>query len=608
MSERRAYELTITLRSPFMFQGVVNTRTGVDVALLRDQLGAVIIPGTQVRGVLHAALNTLAKATGGSIINPDEIAALFGVSSDDAPESDQPQRGLAIFDDLAGPSASGKLQTTRIKIDEATGTVDKGSLQVIELAALPGAECIFSGQLIIRHGTGFNGVALDMARIGNALKKALALVPSIGAYKSAGFGEVIQEKTRITEDASGRRTLTIAASAKPGSSTAERQTFDMSFDRPIMVDTLRADANNFESASIIPGGTIKGALATRLALGGMDPQHPGALADAFAALRVSHAFPVDPASGALADLPLPLSLLIVGKGTDDTRYAHAVPGHGHAMLHRNRPAEFVANGKEMDQSAAREALALPAFCPVKLPRVHVQIDEERIAAVTSRLYTTVLVGHLGLDKKPLRWRFSVDTGGVADPALRALFTDLLAEPLDGVGRNGSTASMTAVGPTPALPALAVGETVDLWLLTPAMLSEPKDGVALGPIDAGHASYFDRYLANTEMVACLAKRTMAGGYQPNRFRAYGANTYFPFIITRPGAVFRIRIVSEASRDAVLSALRFGLPCADINGGPPNWRISPYLHENGYGAVRLLDQTIIPARLAFEPEMAGGIVVR
>ena len=44
MSQVARLEISLTLRSPFMFQGLANSRLGVDAAFLRDERGRACHP------------------------------------------------------------------------------------------------------------------------------------------------------------------------------------------------------------------------------------------------------------------------------------------------------------------------------------------------------------------------------------------------------------------------------------------------------------------------------------------------------------------------------------------------------------------------------------
>lgn len=603
MSERRVYSLGLTLRSPFMFEGTVNTRTGVDSAFLRNEQGLPIIPATQVRGVLRAALETLVQATGGSIINEADIRELFGAESPaNVNEPDMPLRGCAIFGDLSGPDPDSSLQTTRIRIDAATGTVARGAYQVIELVKPFGAACSFKGEIVVRYTS-----RLDTERIENALQKAVALIPSIGAYKSAGFGEVVQSKSHLTEDASQRMRLRPPAT----SSSANRSVpivYDITFDRPLMVSAHRLDENIFKSARIIPGGAIKGAIADRLKYAGKDPTQPGVIGDALSQTRISHAYPIASDTRKRLDFPVPLSAIYAQSG-EFPLYADALAADkGQALLFEGQPAGFVASAKPDVVEDFRKITGLAAFTPTELARTHIKIDSNTVSAEEGMLYSTVCISPLDQDGRRQAWRFSVDFGQVEDTASADLIATVLNEPLDAIGRMNAIGDLKMFADGSASDGFSAPEhgEIDIVLVTPALLWMPETGKPQKTIFDAHAAYFSQLSSGLSLLNVYGRRRMAGGYQAMRHRPYGVDTYYPFILTVEGTVFRLKVENREGAGVVNQALRYGLPAAQINGKSVDWRNCPFVPENGYGEIRM-HQLDFPADRKFAPECVGGVDV-
>lgn len=196
MTARIVYEIKLTVRSPFLFQGLANVMLGVDAAALRNEDRHPIIPSDQIRGVLKEALIELAEAAP-SLIKPKEIEALFGRPSPEKKdgeadaEQDRPDRGALHFSDLAARDfVDSACETTRVEIDDATGASKRGHIQVIELVAPFGAEATFVGKIVAFWG------AKEAERLRTALAKALNNTLAIGAFKSAGFGEIVHDKLK----------------------------------------------------------------------------------------------------------------------------------------------------------------------------------------------------------------------------------------------------------------------------------------------------------------------------------------------------------------------------------------------------------------------------
>lgn len=581
MPHRLVYEIDLAVRSPFMFEGLVNDRIGVDSAYIRGQDGEPVIPAAQIKGVLRDALEHLATAT--SIITGDEIEMLFGVASTaTADEQDRPSRGLAYFSDLSADAAEPS-SITRIAIDDETGTVKTGHLQVVELAAPLGAVTNFRGSLIVLYRNG-----VDQGRIEKALEVALKLVPAIGAYKSAGFGEVVTSSTRLTQKS--KSGLTVAKASGP-----LRRNLDVRFDRPILVDTVRQTDNAFSSSTVVPGGVFKGALAERLTISGEDPENPRTpLHDALSKLLVSHAHPLVVVDGVAltADLPIPQSLFYVR--TDEgylVADAITAPAAGRGLLFKgiSKTPEQVASAKPEVIADFREMLGLPAFSDKRLARTHVGINEDRdgmrldlarrtFTAEDEKLYSTSMVV-----TRSETWRLVVDASEVNDGEIALQLLNAFSGELDGIGRTAATASFyEARGEDEILPDSSV---IDILLSTPAVLFDPIENgqTTARSLEELYASYFERVLG-IKLVNFFARPVFAGQYPAIRRRPYG-KAYYPFVQTKPGAVFRLSIPDDRARNSLAKALQFGLPVPDLGGQAVTWKTCPFVPENGYGQIRI-----------------------
>lgn len=569
MSERRVYELRVRVKSPFLFQGAVNSRLGYDAAALRDEEGRAIVPGTQIKGVFRAAMEAMASAGYGGI----DIVALFGARSETSDSDvDAPNRGAALFGDLTATGELDATATTRIALDLETGAVSRGALQVVELAAPSGAIVDFAGTLVIRYPVG-----LAPSGVEDAIGKALKLIPSIGAIKSAGFGEVVPDGCSITERVQERQVL---VPQNPQPNAEDRLAFHVTFDRPIMVDAWRADHNIYKGSTIVPGAAFKGAVAERLRIGGANPSS-GVLEKALSAMRFSHAFPI--VEGERANLPLPLSLICDEAG--ETFADIASWQLGEAPLFGGRPAEFVASAKDGIRKKARDRLKLPSWRTQTLERTHVTIDSDSLAASEGQLYSAELTATKGTV-----WLLEVDCGAVEDRKEAARIISAIGNRIDGIGRTAATAILETAA-NRRLPEVE-GDEATLCLVTPAVMF---DGAIEGvPMHERYAGYFRDLLDGAVLENFLAARKLAGGYLASRYRPYG-QTYYPFVLTQPGSVFMVKLPTQKSRVAVARALRFGLPAPRIAGREMDWRICPFVPENGFGEVTTRLHGIVPAHL-------------
>lgn len=582
MSAFARFSLRVVVRSPYMFQGLANSHLGIDTTFLRDERGHAVIPADQVRGVLQAACRALV-APAPKIAPPALIDQLFGAASAEG-SRDEPNRALLITSDLVAREQSAST-ITRIQIDDETGAAASGALQVIELAASPGADTFFEGSCILLMRPG-----VDVQQVETLLSRAVGLVPAIGAFKSAGFGEVVAAEVKRAQPA--QSAVVEAPQAQ------ERVAYRVTFDRPILVDAKRETDNLFVGSAIVPGAAFKGALATILGSEGHDTA-AGDLADALAALRMSHAFPEND-SGDASAFPVPLSLY-AWEEENAVRFAdgllHAIDDEdGISGLVIKAADSYVVPTHPIDwkdrffDELARQGILphSPSLAPQ--PRTHVKIDPALLVGEDEMLYTTVAQGVLKPDRKtPRAWRILVDFNDVA-PEHRATIQGAIARGLFPIGRTGAEAAFEPVLPSsvpqgssrrfrlPDVPApRPIPGHVDLYsltLLTPALLTDPQDDLE---------SQYSRLIAEQtggRLLRAYTSRRLAGGYIAIRRRVYG-ETYYPFVLTEPGSVFLVR-GGDPGRLAQIA--RFGLAPAKLRDADPlTWRNCPYLRENGYGEV-------------------------
>lgn len=288
MSVIARYALRLTLRSPFVFQGLANSRLGVDATYLRDEKDRPVIPADQVKGVLRSACFTLIRNRPALALN-GLFKKLFGDASQenvarDPQLHDVPDRGALIAGDLAA-DCERRATTTRIEIDDETGTTKSGALQVVELAAPFGQEVDFEGKLVA-----FADSANEAQQIETLLLRAIKLVPAIGAFKSAGFGEVVSACVAIEAPAAAVQLPKGGLAEATAGKAPERIAYRVTFDWPILVDADRVTDNLFVGSTIVPGTAFKGALAAKLKLAVAYPE-AGEWEKALANLRISHGFP-----------------------------------------------------------------------------------------------------------------------------------------------------------------------------------------------------------------------------------------------------------------------------------------------------------------------------
>lgn len=572
---RKAYTLTLSVRSPFLFAALDVAAPGLDSSALRDSRGNLLIPGDHIRGHLRHAFAALYG-------EGDDWKTLFGEESaaidDKGGEQNIPKRGALIIGDLTQTSEVESLAAVkreifhRVQIDDDTGAAANGMLQLIELGAPLGASVKFSGRVVLR------GKNIKAGELHTKLSEALRLISAIGAVKSSGFGEVVQEETNkptlVVDDAEPEEAK--GWKLTQGAQTCFRLT--VAFDRPLLVDSKMEGANAFHSSTIVPGSAIKGALALALEDAGIDLED----SNAFSQLRASHAFPL--VSGKKADRALPANVALAKSGKEPNERFHAVDGFDEealTALATHAAPRFPTDWKPAEFAKAQAAFERPYADLDRAVRGRVAIGRNGVAE-DGNLFVVHMIETVGR-----KWVFDIDLG--VDNALRSSILTALRDGLDGIGRTGACMKIVKVEDVHEV--TCGTECMDILLETPAILTLADDS----------KSAFEQYKAyfaeiGATLEACFAQRGLAGRYYGYRFRAFGNNIYKPFEVTHSGAIFRLAVTDKSKFSA---CLKRGLPSllksAKSVAKPGDWRVTPFLPENGYGEISILDPRTVNSAL-------------
>ena len=584
---------TVTLR----LQGPVLTRSstpwvpGIDAPAARSG-GKLLLPGTLVQGALRHAWVEVARAAPGAFTDPGPSLLGGGVERNGVIQGGGvPQRGrLRIGDFLADDRLGGRL--TRIEIDDELGSVKSGHMKVAEAPYLPGEEAVFEGKVELFAADGKDA---DEALF--QLRAGLGWIAAYGSEKTVGFGrslgfDVAEErrdaKANATVQASG------GANALP---------LCVTFEEPVCFPSVQPVDYLFESTDEIPGGTLKGALATTLnLLAGLQPGAPvGAdvarklprwkdLAENLSVVRFTNAFPAPAlANGEAPPRPVrpPLSLVKWKDSSKAERRSDAWRAEGPFVLGGQAPA-FAADWK--DVSDVREAFGW--FRLKRELRVHTAIDSEKGTVAPGKLFALEMLRPEGAT-----WRGSVVLDGVLE-AQRAAVAAQLRDLLESVGlrRVGKTDARAKVvipaedpGDAVRSGALAADGPFIVTLQTDALLG---DGSALAE-NAGAAElrafYEKAWLelsgGSLRLVRFFARQRLLGGkYLWKRFRP--GSPYAPWLLTAAGSVFVLEPNggARAAREKLVTWRTGGLPIPPgLAGGEPAWKFCPFVPENGWGEI-------------------------
>ena len=559
--QRFTFRVTVTLESPFLQTGLANGAYGYDEVPLLGPAGDLIVSGDQIEGFLRQVLE------GAGLAEPDRLA-WFGAAGEQIEDANAPlaamRARLKIFD-LSGECPDPEpRRAQRIAIDGDTGAVKPGAWQVIALPAAPGRPVNFSGcgRLFAedrREGEDFIALA-------NA---AFQMVPSLGAIKSSGFGRVLAADFDCLDE--GRPLAPRLATGAELDAIEIRLTSA----QPLLVNTDLRSGNLLDGSEVIPGATIKGAIAHMLEMGDALARHDVLLST----VTVRQAVP-SLAGARPRHAPLSLAFdsarlidVLVTEPSDVPRFAVDWKRH-----HR----ESVASAFYAPGNLERHVRTRSAMGPDNTP-------------LENMLFSTRAVAPEGVE-----WHSAFILPDGSDRELRAQLGGLV-EFLEGNGFG-----IAAIGKSAAEAKVERGPQ-DRWLqsveleadgIARVTLQSPAWLLAHDDLFDGAGSrqdlrqayqrYFTRVANGCELINFIAAQSWAGGAQAvGRRSQLGQGAYYPYLLTQPGSVFRLHGLSPETCEAWM---RTGLPVADERR---TWRDCLFVPENGFGevAVDLRDLRVI-----------------
>lgn len=567
MSTYNYIPIELTLLAPYVTPGSKAGDVATDVSLARNSTGRLILPGSLVRGNMRAALEQIGDHTfpNTDLTVNNVVDVLFGRR----PKADGTSStgGALIFDDLVCQSEEPKADEaksghsrkilSRIKIDEAFGTVREGHLLNIEAPFKSGAAIVFSGSVLFVEPA--SKVSAQLAK--TAVEIALSHMRAIGGMRSSGFGRIVHALSEVKASETVKMVNSKPAEPK---GVPSRVMMSYSVDRPILVDTERPDGNSFKSGTVLPGRSIKAVIAKGLArLGEVNET-----AVSEAVVRDARLF-----LDKRLVLPVPMSIAV---SADKVSCASTwkMPPAG---------ARFSSNWKS-DQWAkvikvlkATDEQRLFVRDPADLYELEF-MSRSRTSIVGKRdasggLFSDIALSNLVRGTADLlEWRGELNLPVGQEQAV----VDLLATGLPGLGKTGAVLKGNVV-PGPEPQEAKLNQMVTLTLLSPAFLFERDMMAGPGHIYKAYQEVLDANGFELDSDLWFAHQVLVGGFLAQRFGdPKGCD---PWCLTEPGSTFCVKVTDETK---ALDALNNGLhPAGGFTAS--DWQKFPFLRESGFGEI-------------------------
>ncbi len=550
-------QITLTLKAPYLTQSATPTEYGIDVPLARNHEGQFYIPATLLIGKLREAWQELDLL--GSANFSLNLKKWLGQSSENGV---MPQRKKLILEDLTileKQSAENKRKTKhyRIRINEETGSTEKGAYIVTEKPFATGETIQFQGQA---HFSAID--EQEQQDFIFCFNKGLQWIMQLGANRTIGFGEI-----------AGVTVESMEKQINPAVKLAKSNRYMLKL-RPraafCLADT-RKSRNLFRSDETIAGGVIKSILAEMFT---------EELYEFLSKIYISHAFP-----SKLNNRPyrFPLSLVEVGK-----RYYDIALQHKPVLFREND--QFVAPKFSIDwksDSEIKEKFDLPNI--KRQSRVRTAIDSEKQRSQDQQLFSYEMI----TPEAELQWLAYVDLSAISEDKQQVILSKL-QNPLLGLGKTKVVVD-TEIAPIEQVVSPQLSSRDDgLWIITlqtPALLCKPHMELQ----SAYHDTWTQLSENSLEMQRFFATQTLAGGrYLWERFQKESSDCYRPYLLTDVGSVFvlKAKLNQESkAQECIEKWFYTGIPLAEnilqyyqIPSDTENqWQHCPYIPQNGYGEI-------------------------
>ncbi len=344
--KRYQAQLELKIRGPFLSRSLDAAALGTDASCRRRGANWVL-PGTQLRGYLRESLELFAQQT--SAILQSDIDRWFGKGTEENTKF-EPVRGALTFAHEFLATDSKQKTLYRVAIDD-TGVAADAALLVLESAGLPGATLAFNGVIdaYFAHDD-------DAKTCQDWLRKALAWIDAMGAFKGIGFGTL--ESATLGDFIACNEGI-----VAPDTTAASHKTLRFQLDRPFCFNEREVRGNTFSSKAFVPGAAMLGALF-RYCHANTSDSNCKLIAKHSEAIGCTHAFPLK-ANYLLRPLSVPTLSTVVTETIPRTdpptvSAVHDVRACTEATLIGGAVPWFQSDWKSRHLKAVAAALDLPA--------------------------------------------------------------------------------------------------------------------------------------------------------------------------------------------------------------------------------------------------------
>ncbi len=592
MRQDYRFKIEIKLLSPVISQAQQGTQLGVDTEAWQikeqDKVYAAL-PGSLIRGNLRHSWLKLAELSN-DWITQTEIEEYLGQAAKKANASDknEPQRAwLRSSDNWIAEEETQSTTLHRIKKDEKTGGVGKGMLQTLTAPHPVGREVVYQGWFEITCD------ASKLADLKHKLEKGLGFIPALGAFKGVGFGRVLNIEVSEAKQTNVDAELQSAE-------LDEQFSLELSFDRPICFAKPHPEVSNrFESELYIPGGAIKGAIATRIKQ--LDHPNFAVLEEQLSLIRITHAHPC------LANAKLkkrasviPLSLYYAEQDKQNNQdICFDASSESLETTIKRHNIRFKEDWKEANRQAVAASFSglTDSQLPQRILRVRTAIDSETDASKDEALFS---IDALKTDKHV--WLGNISLAKVAEEkrdAVKQALQELLAQGLNSLGKTRAQTTKIKIAKPLSFTleqekteSLSKGDQIRILLQSDSVLFDKDSAI---PASNGASQLKKTYETSwselsdnsLQLTHYFAKQGLYGGdYYWRRFRPQD-EIYHPLLLTKAGSLFMLEVIEpETALEKITQWQQQGISL--LPEAKDDWKENPLLANNGYGEISINPQ--------------------